>query len=107
MTKITVTQENGFCRFLCKGHAQYAEKGKDIVCAGISALCISLTERIKQLERENVCNIIEFLLSDGEVRIVFSLNEQSKECLETVRAGFQFIAREYSDYCIFNCSVIK
>ena len=28
--------------FECSGHADYAEYGKDIVCAGVSSLCMAL-----------------------------------------------------------------
>ena len=35
--------------FSCKGHARYAEKGADIVCAGISALTMSTISGLQQL----------------------------------------------------------
>lgn len=38
MTKITVVQSDGYMKIEVKGHANYAPHGKDIVCAGISAI---------------------------------------------------------------------
>ena len=44
MTKLFYEiEEHGF-RIECEGHAGYEEKGKDIVCAGISTLLYTLAE---------------------------------------------------------------
>lgn len=44
-------EKNGNC--ICvsvKGHAGYGEFGKDILCAGVSALIMALASRVKELE---------------------------------------------------------
>ena len=35
--------------FSCKGHADYAEKGADVICAGISALTMTTILSLQQL----------------------------------------------------------
>jgi uncharacterized protein len=37
--------------FSCTGHADYAEKGADIICAGISALTMSTILALQQLTK--------------------------------------------------------
>ncbi len=37
--------------FACKGHADYAEKGADVICAGISALTMTTILGLQQLTK--------------------------------------------------------
>ena len=42
MIKISYRDENGMITLAAAGHAGYAEPGKDVVCAGVSALMQTL-----------------------------------------------------------------
>lgn len=47
MIKATFVQSNGsFISYEVTGHAYYAEPGKDIVCAGVSTLFITITNQL-------------------------------------------------------------
>ena len=50
MTEATYLREHNCFSLTCKGHAGYAEPGKDIVCAGISALCSALEVALDNLQ---------------------------------------------------------
>ena len=105
MTQITLKEQNGYCEFSASGHAGAAQKGKDIVCAGISALCMALSQRISQLEEQKLCEVKKRFIADGEFSLEFSLSLEAKECLLTVLAGFECIAEVYPDFCniqVFN-----
>ena len=74
------------------GHAGYAELGKDIVCAGVTALVQGLVESIRQLTQD----MPEWHMSSGE----FQLNTEnlSKESLFLISSFFiavQLIADEF------------
>ncbi len=105
MTDIKITQSGNVLCFSCMGHACQAEKGKDIVCAGISALCIALLERIKELENEKYTQIKKCRVSDGCLILHFTLTEKTSECYKTVFGGFKFIAETYPDNCRISESV--
>lgn len=49
MTRITIftDREHNCLGFECSGHAGYADKGEDIVCAGISALVITAVNALE------------------------------------------------------------
>lgn len=48
MITITVgTHQKSYTGFTCKGHAGYAQKGQDIVCAAVSALVITAVNSIE------------------------------------------------------------
>lgn len=99
MTSIEITGSDNILSFSCSGHAHYAEKGKDIVCAGISALCAALLRRIRELEGKGHTQIKECVLSDGCFILRFTLTEKAEDCLRTVMCGFEFIAGAYPENC--------
>lgn len=99
MTSIEVTQSDNILRFSCTGHAGFAERGKDIVCAGISALCIALEQRITRLQKEKQTEIKEYIVSDGCFILHFTETAKSEECLKTILCGFKAIERTYPENC--------
>lgn len=98
MTRITYNQKQMMIK--AEGHAGYAEYGKDIVCAGVSALMQSLRPAL--LER-GIRNTM-YMITSGENRMEVKADpecEQWYPCLvvfETVLAGLKEIARAYPDY---------
>lgn len=102
MTNVEFTLTDGVICFSCKGHAGFAEKGKDIVCAGISALCMALLKRITQLQKEKQTEITECFISDGCLVLHFTLTPKAEECYKTVLCGFEAIAHAYPENCRIN-----
>ena len=99
MTSIKIAKTDNVLCFSCTGHADFAEKGKDIVCAGISALCSALLGRIRELESEKQTEIKKCRVSDGCLVLNFILTEKAEECYKTVLCGFEFIAKAYPENC--------
>lgn len=78
------------------GHAGYAEKGKDIVCAGVSMTQFILENYVKDC-CENV------YLSDKEEKneylLSFSIDKpESIQAVKAILTGFYALANEYPDY---------
>ena len=76
------------------GHAGYAEKGKDIVCAGVSALFMGLCgaaegQDIVTFENE----------TEGAWRLRFYKTSEARDYLRVFREGVRRVADEYPDYC--------
>lgn len=99
MTSIKISQTDNILCFSCTGHAEFGEKGKDIVCAGISALCAALLGRIRDLESEKQTEIKKCRVSDGTLVLHFTLTGKAEECYKTVLCGFEFIAKAYPENC--------
>ena len=74
------------------GHAEYAEKGKDIVCAAVTALAGTL-ERCMEEAGEGSCE-----WKEGEICFTASGTENLRPCFETVVTGLQLLAEEFPDY---------
>lgn len=77
------------------GHANYAECGKDIVCASVSILLQNLIRSIHDLTDDK----IEYDLKAGQAFIKYrDLSEKSKTLVDSFFIGICSIADAYSDY---------
>ena len=77
------------------GHAGYAEAGKDIVCAGVTALTMSLVKSLNDLTEDK----IEYEISPGRADIYYrDLSEEGKLLVDSFFIGICLIADEFTDY---------
>lgn len=77
------------------GHANYAETGKDIVCAGVTALTQALIRSLEDLTRDE----IEYEISPGRADIhCGDLSEEGKLLIDSFFIGVCQIADEFPDY---------
>lgn len=77
------------------GHANYAETGKDIVCAGVTALTQTLIGSIEDLTRDE----IEYEISPGRADIHYGdLSEAGTLLVDSFFIGVCQIADEFPDY---------
>lgn len=104
MTKVTLDRLYDGYLFSCAGHAGYAAGGKDIVCAGVSALCMALLERLRTLCDEGIAEVRRLDVREGEVTAEFCYLGEKREDLqlnaavETVMAGLRAIAAQYPEH---------
>lgn len=76
------------------GHAEYAEPGKDIVCAGVSMLVQTLIQSVEELTADK----IQYSMQPGTVDIKFrDLSEQAQLLIDSFFVGISLIAGEYPD----------
>lgn len=82
-------------RIEISGHAGYAEPGKDIVCAGVTALTQALIQSIDDLTDDE----IEYRISPGKVEVEYrNLSEKSKTLVDSFFIGVSMIADEFPEY---------
>ncbi len=105
MTQVNLRELNGGCLFSCEGHAGYAEKGRDIVCAGISALCIALVRRLEDMAAEGIVRLPTCDTGDGELRLRVETARDDKmselllrNTFAAIMAGFTALEEEYDEY---------
>lgn len=78
-----------------QGHAGYAENGKDIVCAGVTALTQTLIRSMENLTSDE----IEYEISPGRADIhCGDLSEDSKLLVDSFFLGVCMIANEFPDH---------
>ena len=77
------------------GHAEYAEAGKDIVCAGMTALTQTLIRSLEDLTRDE----IQYEISPGRADIRYgNLSEEGKLLMDSFFIGVCQIADEFPDH---------
>ena len=77
------------------GHAGYAENGKDIVCAGVTALIQTLVKSVDDLTEDK----IEYEISPGRADIHYrDLSEAGKLLIDSFFIGVCAIADEFPDH---------
>ena len=77
------------------GHANYAEDGKDIVCAGVTALTQTLIRALEGLTKDE----IEYEVSPGRADIHYgNLSEEGRLLVDSFFIGVCQIADEFPDH---------
>ena len=97
MTRIFYDEAN-YCMDM-KGHAKFAQKGEDLVCAALSVLMFTLEEAVED-HRETLLPTISH--TDGEIRIQCRPKDKHrKTCrtiFQTIYAGCELMASRFPEY---------
>ncbi len=98
MTKVTIRKNKSgdYLEFICEGHAGYAKRGEDVVCAAISALVINTINSLEELTKEPVD--VETNEAAGRIRCTFQehpLRETSLILMDSLTLGLQRIQKQY------------
>ncbi len=82
-----------------KGHAGSGRYGQDLVCAGVSALVLTLAEAVKLWEKKGLLSCREVTLSSGQAVIIWqNADPRAEIAIEGICAGFGRLAKLYPEY---------
>ena len=99
MTNITVYKSNDLnIGFKVFGHSGYEESGKDIVCAGISALTINFINSVEEFMDDRF--VVTTNEEDGMIDFKFE-SEPSKESqvlIDSLVFGLENLEQDYKDF---------
>lgn len=96
MVRAKYTVEENTHTLVVLGHANYDEYGKDIVCAGISALVQALIGWIEENYYRATCISVD--PKEGEVIISCEGGEGISSAFRMASIGLEQIADSYPDY---------
>jgi uncharacterized protein YsxB (DUF464 family) len=98
MTIYSIKRSNGEALIEIKGHAGYANKGEDIVCAAISTACImtaNLIDKIKEISYD----ILDAVCEEGYFRLQVKYNHNvTKDIFDNLVDTLDSIQKEYPAY---------
>lgn len=83
---------NGNIGLICTGHANYAPKGFDIVCASVSAIVQTAGLGVEKLDPNAVIE-----MSDGSFAIACRDKPKTRAVLDTAVMGLDAIREQYPD----------
>lgn len=76
------------------GHAEYRERGKDIVCAAVSMLAWNLIESLEKLTKD----AIKYEMTVGHICISFkNLSERGNVLVDSFLIGIKGIVKFYGE----------
>ena len=97
MIRAYYTEDKGKHELTIRGHAGYAEHGKDIICAGVSAIVYALLGWIEQHEDE-LTELEDVIVEDGQVFIACAGNDNVNTAFQVAMTGLQMMAGAHPDY---------
>lgn len=94
MIKVTIATDGNKLSLRLEGHAEYAEHGKDIVCAAASILAQTVAHTVSGAEK---CG---YLVSPAEIRLdsgdTIVACEPSEDAHEAIASAYIFAATGYA-----------
>lgn len=95
MIKILVKKSESFIQSISiKGHSNYDDSGKDIVCAGVSAVSIGGLNAIYEITGQKPNCTIE----DGNIQAIFSNDSVVQIIAQTIITQLQSIEEQYKEF---------
>ncbi len=102
MTRVSVEEFYDNYIISIEGHAGFAQRGSDIVCAAISTITYTLLNAIRWAQDGDCLYIRTENVSDGSIYLEVEPYDFAKEkvdtIIETCLTGFSLIEEEYPDY---------
>lgn len=101
MIKITIYQnhEGQYMRVRCIGHAEYANPGEDIVCAGVSVLVINTFNAISAFTEEEFGSQTDSESGLIDIKFHHPVGHDAQLLIRTMILGLQDIQDRYgTDY---------
>lgn len=97
MIRVYYARGEGEHELTINGHAGYAEYGKDIVCAGVSAITYALLAWMEH-NQEEITQFDELMVEDGQVYITCAGSDKLTTAFQVALMGLIEIARAHPEY---------
>lgn len=98
MTTVSFEYDGNTRKIEITGHADYAEIGKDIVCAAISTLSQTYMFYIKELESRKKATLDSLIISEGHFKIYStSKSPEADAAFDMLLCGLRSISDNYPD----------
>lgn len=102
---IHVVYHKAYHRVTVKGHAQSAEKGRDLVCAAASMLTSTLAANVAQLETKGIVQKKAIVLDDGCAEVSCTVPSKYKYTVDMIYlgvcTGFELLSQRYPEYVTY------
>ena len=96
MIQVIVKKQNGnITGFHMEGHAGYADRGSDIVCASISVLAINCVNSIEEFTEDSFSEGMDEERGMISFDLTGEISEKTQFLLQSMLLGIEHIAEEY------------
>ena len=100
MTYITLNSYYDDHILECTGHTGYATRGKDIICASVSILCLTIADYLNEAAKNGLISNLLCDISSGYANIRFTSKhgEEAEKCFLAITNGFKLLAECFPDH---------
>ena len=100
---IQVSYEREQHRLTVQGHAQSAEKGKDLICAAVSILVFTLAQNIYELGDKGFLAEYVVRLDEGDAELACDgeYHRCYKLVFDTICTGLELLATDFPEHVTF------
>lgn len=101
MITVAIRKDELSAQYIIGGHAGYAEKGYDIVCAGVSTATTMLAEIAEAWRDDGMRNLVSVDDDDGGAWHIYICSEGNpvvNTMLDCVTETYKQIAEQYPDH---------
>lgn len=112
-----IKEKNLISGFMIRGHAGYAESGKDIICSAVSAIAYTaigaIDEFVIKVDYKEEDGEMEFFIPLSRFKSIKNTKRRKKKInnaqiiLKTFVLGLKQIEQEYYDYLIIHEGGVK
>lgn len=95
MINVSVAENKKKFEVIAMGHANYAECGKDIVCAGVSSLMFAFSGACEE-------NISDAVIEKGYFAVKCKKNYKTKHYMKMLVCGLKNMQENYPEYIKIN-----
>ena len=97
MINVTIYKDSNksICGFHVSGHAGYADAGKDIVCAGVSTLVVTISNAIEKFTADEFECFEDEKAGDVSLRFTNTISKESDILMNTLVLGLTDISDSY------------
>lgn len=92
MVNVTVKEEDLSLSLEIKGHANFSEKGEDLVCAGVSSIVFGMLNVLNEFNYD-----FSYQIEDNFVYLSTS-SKETKLMFEVMLIQLQTIENDYNEY---------
>mgnify|MGYP005756881029 FL=1 len=98
MIDVFIRRSGGhYSQFYVRGHAGYAEYGKDIVCAAVSALTITLENALSELSDVPIMEKT-YVREKNTIIFIPTPSDKTDLLIEMYKLGIESAQESYPDY---------
>ncbi|MGI6377666.1 MAG: ribosomal-processing cysteine protease Prp [Bacilli bacterium] len=95
MIKVTVYKKDELInKVTIKGHSNFAPKGEDIVCAGVSAIGVGIVNALNEITKVQP----EYKAQEGDFEVKFLETKESQLIARVMLAQLLTIEESYKNY---------
>lgn len=102
---IDVVYHREYNRVTVRGHAKSDEYGRDLICAAVSSLALTLKGNLERMAEADIVTAYTARLEEGDAELSCDPRHRYRavvgQTIQSVCVGFEILAEKYPDYITF------